>query len=99
MELCNQRCQTRDVNNGICESKCVTASCEFDGEDCRQAKALPVYNGTNEDFIFDPWDGSMRHTSFILNKVLGPAARFMPAPGIFMLDKDILAEMGDRLAI
>ncbi|XP_060595342.1 uncharacterized protein LOC132749550 [Ruditapes philippinarum] len=98
MDYCNKLCRMTSVNNGICEQNCATASCEFDGEDCIIVEPLPDYIEPDKIPI-NSWQASLRHTGFIFNKVLGPKDMIMPIPGPYMLDRDIVSGMTNRLVI
>ncbi|XP_053380969.1 N-acetylglucosamine-1-phosphotransferase subunits alpha/beta-like [Mercenaria mercenaria] len=93
LEHCNALCPANNVNNGICEVNCTTASCEFDGDDCKRFKELPAYPGTDKDFLYDSWSGSLRHTHFILNKAFGPRDRYIPEHAAILIDKDLFADL------
>lgn len=93
--MCNKHCEVQQVNNGICDSNCSTESCEWDGEDC-VGKTVTPYNGTDKDFMFDSWMGSIMHTYFLLNKHFGPRDRYIAEHGAHLFDKTIINKLYTR---
>ncbi|XP_060603821.1 N-acetylglucosamine-1-phosphotransferase subunits alpha/beta-like [Ruditapes philippinarum] len=93
LEHCNKVCASNSVNNGICEANCTSPSCEFDGDDCKGIANIPLYMGSDKEFMYDSWGGSLRHTHFLLNKMFGPKDRYIPEHAAHMFDKDVLSKL------
>lgn len=92
LERCNKLCGSNNVNNGICEANCSTASCEWDGEDCK-GKKVGHYTENDANFMFDSWIGSMMHTHFLFNKAFGPENRYIPEHGPHLMNKNIIRQI------
>ena len=84
-----------NINNGICETKCNTKKCDWDGGDCQTTEKS--YNNLLNPT--QPFTGVVLYTTFVFNKEFGSVERQVPAHVPYMIDKTLMSELQDRFVI